>query len=145
MSPARCPVTWDKTQTARVSSSCAFNSMLDTSAGMNSDITFSRNLRKSDRSKDLGPAAFRFSTNTAERLLEAQLSPFNEFPVSGINKYKQTKNKYYMPETVKWYMKVAENNSHHLDLGPKSKWEKNLPFVRTPKQILGHYHKKTHL
>lgn len=118
--------------------------MVDASPGFNADTTFGRNLRRTDRSLDLGPAAFRFSTNTAERLLAAQLSPFNEFPVQGINKYKETKQKYYMPETVKWYMKAAENNTHHIDLGPKSKWEKNLPFLRDPKLILGHYHKRTH-
>lgn len=64
--------------------------MLDTDPGQNTDWTFSRKVLRqnhNDRSKDIGPASFRHSHTKAERILQAELSPFTSKPVPGINKY----------------------------------------------------------
>lgn len=122
------------------------NSFLDTSAGQNTDVTFSRLLRQTQkqRSKDLGPASFRYRNTTAERLLEAELSTFNSHPIKGVQKYEKTKKRLFMPETVTWYLPVAENNSHYIEIGPTSKWEKNLPRVKDASKLHPHLHEKIH-
>jgi hypothetical protein len=86
-----------------------------------------------DRSKDLGTAAFRYRETTAERLLTAEMNPMNFKPPQGIHKFKKTKEKLFMPETVKWYMPVSVGGLHEVEVGPTSPWEKNLPIVKDAK------------
>ena len=77
----------------RVRKSVDDQRILDTSPGLNHSNTFNKLLRSShnDRSKDLGPSAFRYRETTAERLLSAVMDPINMNPPKGIYKEKRTK------------------------------------------------------
>lgn len=45
-----------------------------------------------------------------------------------------------MPETIKWYMPEAIDNSHVLEINEKTGWGKYLPYMKEPKAILSHLH-----
>jgi hypothetical protein len=64
--------------------------------------------------------------------------------VRGVTKFERTKKKLFMPETSTWYLPQAENNSHHVDLGPTSVWAKNLPIIKDAHRVMKHLHNKTH-
>jgi hypothetical protein len=72
------------------------------------------------------------------------MNPLNFEPPKGIHKFKRTKEKLFMPETVKWYMPVSVGGKHEVELGPASPWAKNLPFVKDARKVHGHLHSKTH-
>lgn len=64
------------------------------------------------------------SENTADRLLQAELSPFNMNPPKGLDKYKKA-SQLYLPEKTTWYMPESVNGQHIHVIEPDSQLERN--------------------
>ena len=137
-------------QDERVFVAAQKNAIYDTTPNKNADMNFKNIFRvnQTDRSKDVGPASFRYANRTADRLMQAELSPFNISPIRGPNMYNKLRDEKYMPEkpgkqNKKGLFKRSDSSSDD-EAHKKSEWAQYLPIIKSTDRPLAHLHHKTY-
>lgn len=129
------------TQSERIDQSLIENAIYDTTPKGNTEIGFSKLLRQTqrNRSKDLGAPVFKHDRYTVDRMMAVQLSPHNEKPIAGIDKYK-TARETFEEKKATWFMPEAVDGRHEVILEETSPWSNNLIQIKNAQKFYSHYH-----